>query len=875
MKEKLLPGISQCMIVKNEEKNIERALSWGKGIVAEQIVVDTGSTDKTIKIAQNMGAKVYEFSWIDDFSAAKNYAIAKARCEWIAFLDADEYFLPDDAKKLPLYLKCIINKKFDGIITAFIDLDTDGKVIEVGSHLRIFRNLPDLRYYRKIHEGLKREGDKIIRAVDMTKELSIYHTGYAKVESRKKKSSKRNMNMILTELLDSPNDYEMYGYLGNEYVGLGELEKAKEAYQKAISLMPDAKKGTYGVTTSEIFQKLLRVLASVDGENAAKLQEIYKQARKWWCEDGDFDYIMGQYYSAHGNYQMGEIYLRQALELLEKYGYMSKSALLSGNIFKAYEMLAMCYFNNGKLEECVKVTAMMLKENPYLMSTLVVMLLALLKDPGTGGRGRDGATETAAFLGNNFYQPQSLKDRLFILQAALEAGYGELVEVLKESFTVEEFTAINQALGGKLSKSINQEASDQIISIPVASYGRKKGDKLRIVLFYCPTESFNFFADQLEKELRIKGHDTFTLDLRNPPAENPHSYASFARFAATGIDAAVCNDAMCIRDQVLIDIWNEQKAVVVDIFMDPPLRFHPSLENTPNRYHLFCCDREHVEYVKQYFKNEIHKVDFMPHVGVIPEMGTEMIPYEDRAYDILFCGTYYRPESQIAEISRLCPENSTLWKLYQETFKRLKNDSCLSVVQGLLLTINQMGLNLSEKNLKSTLNISNYVDWAIRMYQRGRVVSTLAESGLDLYLLGRGWENHPCAGLPNIHRIDDRIPYGDTLSYMANAKINLNVMPGFKHGTHDRIFNTLLQHSVPLTDSSTWIDDNYTDGVDIALYDLDHLEKLPGIAKKLLEDTGLAGRIIENGRKRTMENFTWSHCADWILEAVREEGEDK
>ncbi len=77
------------MIVKNEEQNIARALSWGKGIVWEQIVVDTGSTDRTVEIARQMSARVYHFSWIDDFSAAKNYAISKASGEWIAFLDAE------------------------------------------------------------------------------------------------------------------------------------------------------------------------------------------------------------------------------------------------------------------------------------------------------------------------------------------------------------------------------------------------------------------------------------------------------------------------------------------------------------------------------------------------------------------------------------------------------------------------------------------------------------------------------------------------------------------------------------------------------------------------------------------------------------------
>lgn len=70
--------ISQCMIVKDEEKNIERALSWGKDIMWEQIVVDTGSTDRTAELARKAGAKVCYFPWTDDFAAAKNYAIEQA-----------------------------------------------------------------------------------------------------------------------------------------------------------------------------------------------------------------------------------------------------------------------------------------------------------------------------------------------------------------------------------------------------------------------------------------------------------------------------------------------------------------------------------------------------------------------------------------------------------------------------------------------------------------------------------------------------------------------------------------------------------------------------------------------------------------------------
>ena len=121
--------LSQCMIVKNEETNIRRALSWAAGIAEEQIVVDTGSTDRTVEIAREMGAKVYSFSWTDDFSAAKNFAISKASGQWIAFLDADEYLSEEDAQKLPGLLKQLSPGRTDGIMTAWVQLDSQGNVI--------------------------------------------------------------------------------------------------------------------------------------------------------------------------------------------------------------------------------------------------------------------------------------------------------------------------------------------------------------------------------------------------------------------------------------------------------------------------------------------------------------------------------------------------------------------------------------------------------------------------------------------------------------------------------------------------------------------------------------------------------------------------
>ena len=89
-------GISLCMITKDEEGCIRDCLTSVKDFVDEIIVVDTGSTDKTKEIAAEFGAKVYEISWVDDFSAARNESLQHATHEWVLCLDADEVLAQKD-----------------------------------------------------------------------------------------------------------------------------------------------------------------------------------------------------------------------------------------------------------------------------------------------------------------------------------------------------------------------------------------------------------------------------------------------------------------------------------------------------------------------------------------------------------------------------------------------------------------------------------------------------------------------------------------------------------------------------------------------------------------------------------------------------------
>lgn len=439
------PRISQCMIVKNEENNIEKALSWGKGIVSEQIVVDTGSTDRTVELAEKMGAQVYHFEWINDFAAAKNFAIEKANYEWIAFLDADEYFTKEGAEFLLHAIRQLHPLGSESLITSWVNLDDNGNVLSVSSQRRIFRNLPTLRYDGRIHEAIISTDDHPIPTVDMTKELSIFHTGYGDTEAAKKKG--RNLKMILRELEERPDDFCMWAYLGQEYMDRENLDEAEAALRKALSLMPPEWRGRYDMIMSLSAERLLNILISKPKSEESEIMECYGQAIEMWPEEADFDYLLVSYFVAKEDWAAAEFHMRRSLEILEQHGTMGKSMIVAANMQGAYELLAVCCFNNGKLDECIRYTTILLKQNAYLMSTLVVMLKAFHRDPNIGMLGEAGAGEVAGFMGNTFYNFSTLKDRLFVLRAAMGAEYGALVKVMREIyFSPEELAAVDSSL---------------------------------------------------------------------------------------------------------------------------------------------------------------------------------------------------------------------------------------------------------------------------------------------------------------------------------------------------------------------------------------------------------------------------------------------
>ena len=121
--------ISLCMIVKDEEKVLARCLESAKGFADEIIIVDTGSQDRTKEIARAYTEKIYDFSWKDDFSAARNESFSKASMDYCMWLDADDVVTEENQGKLK-ELKERLDPDTDMVMMKYAISETqDGKAL--------------------------------------------------------------------------------------------------------------------------------------------------------------------------------------------------------------------------------------------------------------------------------------------------------------------------------------------------------------------------------------------------------------------------------------------------------------------------------------------------------------------------------------------------------------------------------------------------------------------------------------------------------------------------------------------------------------------------------------------------------------------------
>lgn len=314
--------ISLCVIAKDEEDLLPDLLASVKGAVDEIVFVDTGSQDATIEIAKAAGARVFHHVWQNDFSAARNAALAQAKGDWVLVLDCDERLVPGAAIALR---QAVQRDDFDlGMLPLYNAAHVDASVQDVLSGKarkgepsllpRLLRKDSDLRWTGRIHETVAewyKLGPKRIAELP----VKIIHLGYAETVIEEKKKAERNLFLLEQACAEQPENSSMWSHLARVHINAGKNDAAWEvATQGWAALEATIAKGDFSQEASPLVTVIAFLALNKDDE--ALGLEVLDQARAWNVVHPNLELLRGACHVARvlkGGVDQGVV-LEQAIE---------------------------------------------------------------------------------------------------------------------------------------------------------------------------------------------------------------------------------------------------------------------------------------------------------------------------------------------------------------------------------------------------------------------------------------------------------------------------------------------------------------------------------------------------------------------------------
>lgn len=242
--------ISVCMIAKNEEAWIGECLDHLKGFATEIIVVDTGSTDRTMDIAREKGARVSQIKWENDFAKARNVSLSKATQGWILIIDPDERVSAKDLERMKALTttKDVMAYSFNSrnytrnpVVSGFMPSKGDYPSEEKdypgyfeSRKVRLFQNVPTIRFVGSVHELV----ESTIKGKTVESDIPFHHYGSTpEVDAAKGKKTFYQAQGI-KKVQENPKDWKSHFELGIEFLGAKQHAKAAAELEKARNLKP-------------------------------------------------------------------------------------------------------------------------------------------------------------------------------------------------------------------------------------------------------------------------------------------------------------------------------------------------------------------------------------------------------------------------------------------------------------------------------------------------------------------------------------------------------------------------------------------------------------------------------------------------------------
>lgn len=342
--------LSVCIITKNEKEKLEKCLLKLVPYDFEIVVVDTGSTDGTVDMVHNYTHSTWQFTWIDDFAAAKNYAISKASHDMVLVVDSDEYLESCDISFLQ---QCIDDRPNEiGRIKRIEQyMDSDGECVETITWVNRLFNRQNYHYEGRIHEqvvsgnlfdylnngGLQDARESGAKYSVYDTRMLFLHDGYSGSKEDRQRKAHRNIRLLLEELQSSPEDAYLLYQTAKGYYMSGEYAESVRYFDQAIEQNLDTRL-EYVIDMVTTYGYAL--LNSHQEQKALLLEGVYS----YFEDSSDYVFLMGLIYMKNAMFD-------QAVREFLKAADMQDARHIGVNSYKAYYNIGVIYECLGHTEE--------------------------------------------------------------------------------------------------------------------------------------------------------------------------------------------------------------------------------------------------------------------------------------------------------------------------------------------------------------------------------------------------------------------------------------------------------------------------------------------------------------------------------------------
>lgn len=424
----------------------------------------------------------------------------------------------------------------------------------------------------------------------------------------------------------------------------------------------------------------------------------------------------------------------------------------------------------------------------------------------------------------------------------------------------------------------------------------------RIVMMEGGVETLSYFSHQMAQEFQMLGYAVFFYDLK----QEESSAGKLRKFIRPRETVLVTFNFQGLEKETGVYregigyLWDTYHIPCYNIAADHPYFYDDRLKDLPEKYRHISIDRRQKAYFEEFYPEYVSR-------GFLPLAGTGLRQAEEEGeteqgearaqgaavemgeagaqgaaeqtapcYDVILTGNYTKLSFFEPYINWINEEYAAFYRGIIDDL--LEHPACTVEEVALAHCEREMGKEPNDQ-LRIALHKMIFIDLYVRNYWRGKAVRTLVNAGIPVHVVGKGWEELEDVRQPECLKLHPQTDSVTCLGMLEDAKVSLNVMPWFKDGAHDRVFNSILNGAVCVTDPSRYLEEELHEGEGVCYVALQDMDALPEKVKDLLQNDSGRNEIVRRGRAIVEQKHTWAEraktLAAWIKEDAAQQAEDQ